>query len=120
MTARSGAGRRALVLAALSLPLPAHAARLDIELIGVEDDHGLVRVAVCTPATFTTTHCPFAGAAPAKPGSVVVSVPDIPPDRCAVQAYHDEDGDGLLRRGLFRLPVDAIGFSRDARVRLGP
>ncbi len=119
MTVCGGAWRRALVLAALALPASALAAQLDIELTGVENDHGLVRVAVCTPATFTTKHCPFTGAAPAKPGSVVVSVPDIPPGRYAVQAYHDEDGNGRLRRGLFGLPAEAIGFSRDARVRLG-
>lgn len=119
MTGRSDAWRRALVLAALSLPLPAHAARLDIELAGIENDHGLVRVAVCTPATFTTRNCPFTGAAPAKPGSVAVSMPDIPPGRYAVQAYHDEDGNGRLRKGLFGLPAEAIGFSRDARIRLG-
>ncbi len=109
----------ALSLAALALPLPVLAAQLDIELAGIENDHGLVRVAVCTPATFTTRNCPFTGAAPAKPGSVAVSLPDIPPGRYAVQAYHDEDGDGRLRRGLFGIPAEAIGFSRDARVRLG-
>jgi uncharacterized protein (DUF2141 family) len=120
MTA-TGAWRGALPMAALALalPLPALAAQLDIELTGVENDHGLVRVAVCTPATFTTKHCPFTGAAPAKGGSVVVSVPDIPPGRYAVQAYHDEDGNGRLRKGLFGLPAEAIGFSRDARIRLG-
>jgi uncharacterized protein (DUF2141 family) len=119
MTVCGGAWRRALVLAALALPAPALAAQLDIELTGIENDYGMVRVAVCTPATFTTKHCPFNGAAPAKGGSVVVSVPDIPPGRYAVQAYHDEDGNGRLRKGLFGLPAEAIGFSRDARVRLG-
>jgi uncharacterized protein (DUF2141 family) len=120
MTA-AGAWRGALLLAALALtlPLPALAAQLDIELTEIENDHGLVRVAVCTPTTFTTKHCPFTGAAPAKGGSVVVSVPDIPPGRYAVQAYHDEDGNGRLRKGLFGLPAEAIGFSRDARIRLG-
>jgi len=119
MTVCGGAWRRALVLAALALPAPALAAQLDIELTGIENDHGLVRVAVCTPATFTTKRCPFTGAAPAKGGSVVVSVPDIPPGRYAVQAYHDEDGNGRLRKGLFGMPAEAIGFSREARVRLG-
>ena len=114
------ARRLALLLVALALPAPALAAQLDIELAGIENDHGLVRVAVCTPATFTIRNCPFTGAAPAKPGSVVVRMPDIPPGRYAVQAYHDEDGNGRLRKGLFGLPAEAIGFSREARVRLGP
>ncbi len=107
-----------LLIAGLSVPAVAIAARLELELTGVENDRGLVRVAVCTPETFTTKHCPFTGAAPAKPGSVTVSVDGIPPGRYAVQAYHDEDGNGRLRRGLFGIPAEAIGFSRDARVRL--
>jgi len=51
---------------------------------------------------------------------VVVSVDGIPPGRYAVQAYHDEDGNGRIRRGLFGVPAEAIGFSRDALLRLGP
>lgn len=123
MTARVCARRPALAAmllsALLALAAPTLAAQLDVELAGVENDHGQVRVAVCTPATFTTKHCPFTGAAPARGGSVVVSVPDVPPGRYAVQAYHDEDGNGRLRKGLFGLLAGAIGFSRDARVRLG-
>ena len=118
MTPRRRARRWALVLPLLALPTGGHAARLDVELTGVENGRGLVRVAICTPETFTTKHCPFSGAAPARPGSVVVSVDGIPPGRYAVQAYHDEDGNGRLRRGLFGVPSEAIGFSRDARVTL--
>ena len=119
MTPRGRTRRWALVLPLLALPTGGHAARLDIELTGVENGRGLVRVAVCTPETFTTKHCPFFGATPARPGSVVVSIEGIPPGRYAVQAYHDEDGNGRIRKGLFGIPAEAIGFSRDARVRLG-
>jgi len=42
----------------------------------------------------------------------------IPAGRYAIQAYHDEDGNGQLRRGLFGIPAEAIGFSRDAKVRI--
>ncbi len=43
----------------------------------------------------------------------------IPPGRYAIQAYHDEDGNGRVRRGLFGIPAEVIGFSRHAPVRLG-
>ena len=119
MRLRLRARHTPLLLFILMLPAPAAAAQLDIELTGIESDRGLVRVAVCTPETFATKHCPFFGAAPARAGSVTVSVEGIPPGRYAVQAYHDEDGNGRLRKGLFGIPVEAIGFSRDARVRLG-
>ena len=118
MTLRGRARRWALAFPVLALPAGSHAARLDVELTGVENNRGLVRVAVCTPETFTTKHCPFSGTAAARPGSVLVSVDGIPPGRYAVQAYHDEDGNGRLRRGPFGIPSEAIGFSRDARVTL--
>jgi len=112
--------RRWALLVFTALPVAANAARLDIELTGVENDRGLVRAAVCTAETFTTKHCPYSGAVSAQPGRVVVSIEGIPPGRYAVQAYHDEDGNGRLRRGLLGLPAEAIGFSRDAPLRLGP
>jgi len=87
---------------------------------GVGNDRGSVRVAVCTPETFTTKHCPFSASAPARAGGVAVGVKGLPPGRYAVQAYHDEDGDGRLRRGVLRIPAEAVGFSRDAPVRFGP
>jgi uncharacterized protein (DUF2141 family) len=118
MTMPACTRRWALAFPLLALPATCQAARLDVELTGVENGQGLVRVAVCTPETFATKHCPFSGAAPARPESVVVSVNGIPPGRYAVQAYHDEDGNGHLRRGLFGIPSEAIGFSRDARVTL--
>jgi uncharacterized protein (DUF2141 family) len=56
----------------------------------------------------------------ARAGHVTVRVTGIPPGRYAVQAYHDEDGNGRLRHNLFGIPTEAIGFSRDAPLRLGP
>lgn len=122
LRAALGLGRAAwactLMLAAL-LPQAAGAATLVVEMSGVENDHGLVRVAVYTLDTFTTKHCAFTAATPARAGMVTVSVDGVPPGRYAAQAYHDEDGNGRLRRGLFGIPTEAIGFSRDAPVRLG-
>ena len=103
---------------ALAISTTADAAHLDIEVTGVDSDRGYVRVAVCTRATFTTKHCPFSAYISAQTGTVTIHMDDIPAGRYAVQAYHDEDGNGQLRRGLLGIPVEAIGFSRDARVRL--
>lgn len=116
MTARGGARRWVPALAALAMSAPAFAARLDVELTGV---HGLVWVAVCTPATFTTKHCPFFRSAPAKSSSVVVGVEGLSPECYAIQTYDDEDGNGCLYKGLFGIPAEAIGLSGDAQMRLG-
>ncbi len=104
----------------LAMSAVSSAATVDVELTGVANSQGLIRVAVCTAETFTTKLCPFFGATPARPGSVVVRIDGIPAGRYALQAYHDEDGNGRVRRGLFGIPSEAIGFSRDAPLRLGP
>ena len=117
MTRGGGAAVLGLLLAG---PGATRAATLVVEATGMENDRGLVRVAVCTAETFATKHCPFSGAAPAQPGRVTVQVDGVPPGRYAVQVYHDEDGSGRLHRGTFGLPAEAIGFSRDAPIRLGP
>ena len=105
----------------MTLPaLAAFAAAVDVEITSIKNDHGLVRVAICTREIFATKHCLYFSAAPARPGSVVVHLEGIPTGHYALQAYHDEDGDGRLRRGLFGIPSEAIGFSRDAKFRLGP
>lgn len=109
-----------LLLTLIAMPAITRAATVDVELTGVANDRGLIRVVVCTAATFTTKHCPFSGGAPAQPGRVIIRLEGIPEGRYALQAYHDEDGTGRVRRGLLGIPDEAIGFSRDAPLRLGP
>lgn len=92
------------MLLALGMSSVAGAATLVVELTGVENNRGLVRVAVCTFETCTTKHCPFFSAAPARAGKVTVSLDGIPPRRYAIQTYHDEDGNRRVRRGLFEHP----------------
>jgi uncharacterized protein (DUF2141 family) len=93
------------------------AADLVVRIEGLRSTAGLVRVAVCPQDSFTTAKCPHSGAAEAASGVVVVK--DVPDGIYAVQAFHDEDGDGDLDRNGF-WPLEGMGFSRDAPMRLGP
>ena len=90
---------------------------LVVRVEGLRSREGMVRVAVCTEATFTRPDCPWRGAARASAGSVRVT--GIPPGTYAVQAFHDEDSDGDLDRGGF-LPTEGLAFSRDAPMIMGP
>jgi uncharacterized protein (DUF2141 family) len=45
---------------------------------------------------------------------------DVPEGDYAISVLHDEDGDRKLKTGLFGIPREGIGFSRDARGRMGP
>ncbi len=95
---------------------PALSADIRVDVEGLRDRSGQVMVAVCPENLFTKAGCPWTGTAPA---GQTVTVTGVPPGTYAVQAIHDENGNGDLDRGLI-LPKEGIGFSRDAPMRRGP
>jgi uncharacterized protein (DUF2141 family) len=108
----------AILGAAALVPVgAARAADLTVEFQGLRNAAGVIRVAVCPQDSFTKPACPHAATAPASAGRVVVA--EVPPGVYAVQAFHDEDGDGELDRIGLR-PAEGWAFSRDAPMRLGP
>lgn len=44
----------------------------------------------------------------------------LPPGTYAVSVLHDEDGNRAMKTGLFGIPKEGYGFSRDARGTFGP
>lgn len=104
-------------VAALVCAQTAQAGDLRVEVTGLRSSKGVLLVAVCTPETFTRRTCPHVATTPASDG--VAIVPDVPPGLWAVQAIHDEDGNGKLTRRGF-LPDEGVAFSRDAPMRMGP
>ncbi len=42
------------------------------------------------------------------------------PNKFAIAAYHDENGDGMLNRNRIGIPTERYGFSRNARGLTGP
>ncbi|CUH40456.1 hypothetical protein JSE7799_03188 [Jannaschia seosinensis] len=103
--------------AALLLATPAFGGDVRVEIANLRSGDGMVRVAICPRETFTQPSCPYVGAAPASRGAVVIE--DVPDGVYAVQAFHDENGNGDLDRRRFR-PAEGLGFSRDARMWMGP
>jgi uncharacterized protein (DUF2141 family) len=51
---------------------------------------------------------------PATEGTTVVNFADVPPGRYAAQVFQDVTGDDKVHRGLFGIPKELMGFSRDA------
>ncbi len=45
---------------------------------------------------------------------------DVQPGTYAIALLHDENGNGRADRALGMMPREGFGFSRDARVRMGP
>lgn len=110
-----------LALLAAAAPIPATApAPLVVEVGNVRNDRGLVRVAICPKQHFLADACPWNAAAPAHAGTTRVVFEHLPPGDYAAQAFHDENANDAVDRGLFGIPLEGVGFSRDARITLSP
>lgn len=91
-----------------------------VEVEGVRSGDGRVLVALCGPTTFLGRRCEASGSAAATPGTTEVVIRDVAPGVYAAQAVHDENGNLDLDRNRFGMPIEGVGFSRDAPLRLGP
>lgn len=99
-----------------SAPAPGH---LEIDVGNVRGATGTVHVDICTEAQFLGD-CPRSAEAPARIGVTRLAIEGLPPGRYAAQVYYDENGNHRVDRMLFGIPREGVGFSNDARIRLGP
>jgi uncharacterized protein (DUF2141 family) len=56
----------------------------------------------------------------AHAGKVTLTFPGVAPGRYAIALLHDENGNGKADRALGMMPREGFGFSRDAKVVMGP
>ncbi|HZZ32254.1 MAG TPA: DUF2141 domain-containing protein [Phenylobacterium sp.] len=114
----------AVIAALLGSAAPAFAQPTGDVVVHVENvrsSEGHVRVELCTSDQFLTDACVVAGSAPAQRGETVVTLQDVPPGVYAVQVFHDANDDHKVNRGLFGIPTEDVGFSREAPLGLhGP
>jgi uncharacterized protein (DUF2141 family) len=96
------------------------ASAITVEVGNVRNDSGRVIIDICPQDRFLGDGCPYHGEAEAHSGTTVVVVDNMPAGQFAVQAFHDENANGEIDRGLFGIPKEGVGFSRDARIGLGP
>lgn len=52
--------------------------------------------------------------------ATVLRFTDVAPGTYAIALLHDENDNGRADRALGMMPTEGFGFSRDARVRMGP
>ena len=52
---------------------------------------------------------------PAQPGSVTFEITDLPPGDYAISVLHDKDENGKMTKSFLGWPVEAYGFSNNAR-----
>ena len=56
----------------------------------------------------------------ARAGEMRLRFANVPPGPYAVTVHHDEDGDFAFDTGLFGIPTEGYGFSRNAHAPFGP
>lgn len=52
--------------------------------------------------------------------NMTLTFKDVKPGRYAIALLHDENDNGKADRALGMMPKEGFGFSRDAKVRMGP
>ena len=62
----------------------------------------------------------FGATAQAREGSVSFTFRHVRPGHYAIALLHDENNNGKADRALGMMPREGFGFSRDAKVRMGP
>ncbi|PXA96360.1 hypothetical protein DMC18_01535, partial [Caulobacter sp. D5] len=75
----------------------AQAAPVEVRVSGVSSAKGQIVVSACDKATFLKT-CPYNVKVPAASGAVTAKIANLPPGQWAFLAFHDEDGDGVMKK----------------------
>jgi uncharacterized protein (DUF2141 family) len=115
-------GLAAFALLALAAPAPAQANDLEVQVQGLRNARGLVRLCL----TRNREYFPDCNRDPAAvkrsvPANQAASIrlAGVAPGVWALAVMHDENGNGRLDRFL-AIPREGFGFSRNPRIRMGP
>ena len=93
------------ILLALALA-EAATGSVTVNIGNVRSSRGNVMIDICPQNKFLDDTCAWHGEAPAG--------------EYAIQAFHDENANGEVDRAMLGIPREGVGFSRDARIGLGP
>ena len=106
----------------LGWPLWTTAQNLEVQINGLGDIEGNLRVAVFDAAKEFPDDA-FAlqkKEVPVYSRSQVIAFDELPEGRYAVAVYHDADRNGELNKNFFGMPTEDYGFSNDATGSFGP
>ncbi|MEQ8435258.1 MAG: DUF2141 domain-containing protein [Oceanicaulis sp.] len=94
-------------------------AQVVLTLTGVETPTGDIYIQLCREETFLKEGCAHQAVLPPQEG-VVHTFDSVAPGRWAATAWHDADGDGVMKTGLFEIPAEPVAISNDPRALFGP
>jgi uncharacterized protein (DUF2141 family) len=104
-------------------PRPPGTGRVQVAVTGVASAEGQVLIALFLDERGWPDDEKQAFAATALPiheGQAEARFEDVPAGPFAVSVFHDKNRDRKLDTGLFGIPTEDYGFSRDARGTFGP
>lgn len=107
-------------LCLLAIAVPAPAADLVVEVEGLRSRQGFVMVGLFDKAERFPNTVLSGQRVPADKEVVELVFRDLKPGVYALSAYQDENDNQALDRGLFGIPKEPYGFSRNARGDKGP
>lgn len=121
---RAGALAIAASAALLAGATPPKSGDITVAVTDLRSGKGVVR-ACLTAHSETFPKCrkeaaTYETVAPAANGGIKLFFKDVPPGRYSIALLHDENGNGKIDRALGMMPKEGFGFSRDAKVRMGP
>ena len=96
---------------------------VQVTVTGFENEEGQVLIALFVNENGWPNDSTIAFGAtvlPIRGQQVVAEFKDVPAGPFAVSVFHDEDADRELDTGMFGIPSEDYGFSRDARGSFGP
>jgi uncharacterized protein (DUF2141 family) len=104
----------------LALAMAEAAGSVTMNVANVRNSRGRVVVDICPQDRFLADGCVHHAEVPARAGTTTITIPSVPAGQYAVQAFHDENANGEVDRAMFGIPREGVGFSRNARIGLGP
>jgi uncharacterized protein (DUF2141 family) len=95
---------------------------ISVVVSGLRDNNGHVRCGLFnSAATFPKDGQEFKGAAaPIANQTATCTFADVPPGTYAVAYFKAAPGQTKMKTGMFGMPQDPYGFSRNATINMGP
>ena len=121
--ALTGCASKTPATTAAEPPRPDGTGTVEVTIDGFDNDEGQALVALFLDDTgWPDDEAQAFGASvfPIENLRVVAQFKDVPAGPFAISVFHDKDSDRELDTGVFGIPTEAYGFSRDARDTFGP
>ncbi|MEZ5695650.1 MAG: DUF2141 domain-containing protein [Sphingomonadaceae bacterium] len=99
---------------------PAATTSVEVTVTDLRNDKGVVRACLTTVAKGWPNSCKAYEKVIPSGSKLQFTFTDIPPGRYAIALLHDENNNGKADLALGMMPKEGFGFSRDAKVRMGP